>query len=320
MELIRGEASLRAHHRGCVATIGNFDGVHLGHQAVLAELRRRARAHDLPATVVIFEPQPLEYLAPDQAQPRLTLLRGKLYAFARLGIERVVCLQFNQRLSAMPAETFIKRILVDGLGVRHLIVGDDFRFGAGGKGDHHLLFEAGERYGFSTSDMPTYALDGERVSSTRIREALGRDDLLAAERLLGRPYAIMGRVRLGDQRGRTIGFPTANIDARHRVTPVRGVYAVQVAGVADGLWPGVANIGYRPTFGGQECRLEVYLFDFSGDLYRRNLRVDFRAKLRDEKRFSSIDALKAQIAADCEEARACLDELQDAPSGNPGPA
>jgi riboflavin kinase/FMN adenylyltransferase len=318
MELIRGRINLRPRHRGCVATIGNFDGVHLGHQAVLRELIARGREFDVPTTVVTFEPQPLEFFAADRAPPRLSQLRGKLDMLAKLGIDRVLCLPFDRRLASMLAEEFIATVLVSGLGIRHLIIGDDFRFGAGGHGNFEQLLDAGRRYGYTATEMPTFLLDGERVSSTRIRAALEADDLLAAERLLGRPYAIFGAVRHGDKRGRTIGFPTANIDTWHKVVPVRGVYAVQVAGVAAGLWPGVANIGQRPTFGANEARLEVHLFDFNRDIYRRQLRVDFRAKLRDERRFDSVDALKAQITADCAAAHHVLDELQDQLSQLPG--
>jgi riboflavin kinase/FMN adenylyltransferase len=318
MELIRGQVNLQPRHCGCVATIGNFDGVHRGHQAVLGELLARGRASGLPSTVITFEPQPLEYFAPERAPPRLTKLRGKLHALHNLGIDRVLCLPFNARLATLPAEAFVARVLVDGLAVRHLIVGDDFRFGAGGRGDFALLEELGAVHGFAVTATSTFGQDGERVSSTRVREALAADDLLAAERLLGRPYAVFGAVRHGDRRGREIGFPTANIDTRHKVLPVRGVYAVQVAGVAAGLRPGVANIGQRPTFGRNEWLLEVHLFDFQGDIYGRQLRVDFRHKLRDERKFPSIDALTAQIAADCQAARAVLDDLQDHASGLPG--
>jgi len=320
MELIRGRVNLQSRHRGCVATIGNFDGVHRGHQAVLGELLARGREFGVPTTVVTFEPQPLEFFAPDRAPLRLTQLRGKLDLLAKVGIDRVLCLPFNRRLAGMLAEQFIAELLVDGLGIRHLIIGDDFRFGAGGHGDFEQLLESGHLHGYTALEMPTFLLDGERVSSTRVREALGRDDLLAAERLLGRPYAVYGHVKHGDKRGRTIGFPTANIDTRRMVMPMRGVYAVQVAGVGDGLWPGVANIGKRPTFGINDWLLEVHLFDFNRDIYRQPLRVDFRAKLRDEQRFESVDALREQIGADCGVARACLDDLQDqASSGLPGP-
>jgi len=318
MELIRGRVNLRPSDRGCVATIGNFDGVHRGHQAVLGELLGRARALGVPAVVITFEPQPLEYFAPERAPPRLTRLRGKLHAFERIGIERVLCLPFGDRLAKTEAEAFVNEVLVNGLGIRHLIVGDDFRFGAGGKGNFALLKRLGKEHGFDVSATPTFLDESERVSSTRIRAALEADDLMAAEMLLGRPYAIFGAVRHGDKRGRTIGFPTANIDTWHKVVPVRGVYAVQVAGVADGLWPGVANVGRQPTFGDNEARLEVYLFDFNRDIYRHQLRVDFRAKLRDEQRFDSVDALKAQITADCTAARHVLDELQDQVSQLPG--
>lgn len=305
MELIRGQHNLRPHHRGCVATIGNFDGVHLGHQAILAQLTEQAARLHLPRLVITFEPQPQEFFAGPTASPaRLMRLREKLQALDGLGIERTLCLEFDQRLATMPAQTFIETLLVEGLGIRYLVVGDDFRFGHRRAGDFALLVEAGQRYGFEVADNHSYILDGERVSSTRIRQALGQGDLELAARLLGRPYDMCGRVAHGDQRGRTIGFPTANIHLHRRVTPVYGVYAVLLSGPELRPWPGIANVGRRPTVQGVREQLEVHLLDYQGDLYGRHVKVDFLHYLRPEQRFESLDALRQQIQRDEQAARA----------------
>ncbi len=305
MELIRGQHNLRPHHRGCVATIGNFDGVHLGHQAILAQLTEQAARLHLPRLVITFEPQPQEFFAGPTASPaRLMRLREKLQALDGLGIERTLCLEFDQRLATMPAQTFIETLLVEGLGIRYLVVGDDFRFGHRRAGDFALLVEAGQRYGFEVADNHSYILDGERVSSTRIRQALGQGDLELAARLLGRPYDMCGRVAHGDQRGRTIGFPTANIHLHRRVTPVYGVYAVLLSGPELRPWPGIANVGRRPTVQGVREQLEVHLLDYRGDLYGRHVKVDFLHYLRPEQRFESLDALRQQIQRDEQAARA----------------
>ncbi|WP_260293302.1 bifunctional riboflavin kinase/FAD synthetase [Sedimenticola hydrogenitrophicus] len=305
MQVIRGLHNLRAEHRGCVATIGNFDGVHLGHQAVFLHLRERAAAFGLPTTVVTFEPQPMEYFAPDAAPARLTRMREKLQALKDAGIERVVLLEFGRKLAAMSARQFVQELLVSGLDVRFLYVGDDFRFGRGRVGDIELLRQTGEAQGFEVANMNTF-MDGEaRVSSTRIREALAQGDLALAERNLGRPYRICGRVAHGDARGRTIGFPTANIDLHRRVSPVHGVFAVMVHGLAEGPLPGVANIGNRPTVAGDSrYLLEVHLFDFARTIYGEHVEVEFRKRLRDERRFESFEALRRQIVLDATQARA----------------
>ncbi len=305
MELIRGQHNLRPHHRGCVATIGNFDGVHLGHQAILAQLTEQAARLHLPRLVITFEPQPQEFFAGPTASPaRLMRLREKLQALDGLGIERTLCLEFDQRLATMPAQTFIETLLVEGLGIRYLVVGDDFRFGHRRAGDFALLVEAGQRYGFEVADNHSYILDGERVSSTRIRQALSQGDLELAARLLGRPYDMCGRVAHGDQRGRTIGFPTANIHLHRRVTPVYGVYAVLLSGPELRPWPGIANVGRRPTVQGVREQMEVHLLDYQGDLYGRHVKVDFLHYLRPEQRFESLDALRQQIQRDEQAARA----------------
>jgi riboflavin kinase/FMN adenylyltransferase len=296
MRLIRGLHNLRPEDRGCVATIGNFDGVHLGHRAVFQRLLARGRTLGLPATVITFEPQPMEYFAPDRAPARLTRLREKLKALRDNGIERVMLLEFGPRLAAMDARAFVRRLLLDGLGVRYLLVGDDFRFGRGRTGDYALLRAMGTEAeaggaGFQVENLQTIAHGEERISSTRVREALFRGDLESARHLLGRPYRMQGRVGHGDKRGRTIGFPTANIDLHRRVSPLHGVFAVQVQGLAAGPLPGVANIGTRPTVAGGIYRLEVHLFDFDRDIYGLHVEVEFRLKLREERRFASFDEL-----------------------------
>lgn len=303
MELIRGHYSLKREHRGCVATIGKFDGVHLGHQAVLGQVAEKASELNLPAVIITFEPQPEEFFAPGSAPARLTRLREKLKALGRFAVDRVVCLRFNRRLAAMAAEQFIEQILIADLGVRYLVVGDDFRFGSNRRGDFAMLEAVGEARGFAVARMHTVNIDGNRVSSTRVRDALEVGDLAMAQKLLGRPYRISGRVAHGDKRGRTLGFPTANIRLHHKALPLSGVYAVEVFGLEHEPRIGVANVGIRPTVDGRQSLLEVHLFDFAEDIYRRYIHVDFLHKLREERRFESLDALQAQIAADAEAAR-----------------
>ncbi len=303
MELIRGLHNLRARHRGCAVTIGNFDGVHLGHQAVLAELAERAAELGLPMVVMIFEPQPQEFFAPERAPARLTRLREKLEALRRYAVERVLCLRFDRALASLTAEEFIQRVLIEGLDVRYLVVGDDFRFGKGRSGDFKLLQEVGEREGFPVVNMHTFAIGGERVSSTRVRDALAQGDLEMAESLLGRPYRMSGRVAHGDRRGRGIGFPTANIHLHRDKSPLQGVYAVELFGLEHEPLPGVANLGSRPTVDGTRLQLEVHLFDFDQDIYGRNVHVNFLQHIRDERKFESFDALREQIDRDAEQAR-----------------
>jgi riboflavin kinase/FMN adenylyltransferase len=303
MELIRGIHNLRPRHRGCAATIGNFDGVHLGHQAVLGQLAEKAGQLRLPTTVITFEPLPREYFGGSKAPARLTRFREKFQALRRFSVDRLLCLRFNAGLAEMPAEAFIERVLVDGLGVRYLVVGDDFRFGQGRRGDYAMLERAGERHGFRVAHMHSFEIGGQRVSSTAIRAALQQGDMGAAERLLGRAYRIGGRVVHGDKRGRLIGFPTANLIMGRQVSPVRGVFAVEIFGLEHEPLRGVANVGTRPTVGGTENRLEVHLFDFSADIYGRQLQVDLLHRIRDEMRFESLDALTGQITRDVDAAR-----------------
>lgn len=304
MELVRGLHNLRPRHRGCVATIGNFDGVHAGHQAILSRLQAHSERLGLPGCVVIFEPQPREYFAPDAAPPRLTRLREKLALLQAQGVDRVLCLAFNRRLRELSAEQFVQQVLIEGLGVQHLEVGDDFRFGCDRSGDFAFLQSSGEQHGFTVEAANTVAESGERISSTRLRQVLAEGDFALAERLLGRPFSIAGRVLYGQQLGRTIGAPTANVQLKRVNPPLHGVYRVSVE--LDGVvQKGVANIGKRPTVKGDgKAHLEVHLFDFDGDLYGRRLDVVFHEKLRDEQRFDSLDALQAAIKADFAAARA----------------
>ena len=304
MQLVRGLQNLRPKHRGCVATIGNFDGVHRGHQAILARLRERADELGVPSCVVIFEPQPREFFGPDTAPARLTRLRDKLALFAAAGVDRVLCLSFNRRLRALSAAEFVHAILVEGLGVQHLEVGDDFRFGCDRAGDFAFLQQAAVIEGFTLEAASTVEIDGLRISSTRVREALAAADFPLAERLLGRPFQISGRVLHGQKLARQLGTPTANVQLKRRRVPLTGVYLVSVE--LDGKpWPGVANIGVRPTVKGDgNAHLEVHLLDFVGDIYGRRLTVAFHHKLRDEQRFASLEALKTAIDADVAAARA----------------
>jgi len=263
MELVRGLHNLRPEHRGCAATIGSFDGIHLGHQAVLTQLAAEGRERRLPVTLITFEPQPREYFMPEEAPPRLTRFREKLEVLQHCGVDRVVCLRFNAWLASLTADEFIQRIMLDGLAVKYLVVGDDFRFGKGRIGDYALLQQAGETHGFPVVTMPTFNVGNHRVSSTRIRVALNEGDFSSAEALLGRPYWMSGRVAHGDKRGRTIGFPTANIFMHRNAVPVNGVFAVEMCGIDDRPIAGVANVGTRPTVDGSRALLEVHLFDFS---------------------------------------------------------
>ncbi|MEH2921749.1 bifunctional riboflavin kinase/FAD synthetase [Samsonia erythrinae] len=304
MQLIRGIHNLRAHHYGCVITIGNFDGVHLGHQMLLERLKQEGRARGLPVMVMIFEPQPLELFAAEKAPARLTRLRDKVKYLAQAGIDYLLCVRFDARFAAIDAQTFVSSLLVKKLGVKFLVVGDDFRFGAGRQGDFLLLQKAGNEAGFDVISTDSFCNGGRRVSSTAVREALRHDQLALAESLLGHPYSISGRVEHGKALGRTIGFPTANLPLKRQVSPVSGVYAVSVYGLGPEPLPGVANIGTRPTVtGDKRQQLEVHLLDVTMDLYGRHIEVVLRKKIRNEQRFASLDALKQQIADDVVTAR-----------------
>ena len=304
MELIRGLHNLRPGHRGCVATIGAFDGVHIGHQAVIEHLLEKASELDLPSVIIVFEPLPREYFSPLQAPARIMSFWEKCRAMEALGVDRLLRIRFNEQLRAMSAQQFVDDIFVAGLGVRYVVLGDDFRFGNDRQGDVSFIQEQGKRYGYQAGPTPTRSIDGERVSSTRIREALENADFVQAERLLGRPYSMSGKVIYGRQLGRTIGTPTANLELRRLRAPLSGVYAVEVSGAGFAEAHGVANVGVRPTIDDSiKANLEVHLLDREIELYGQHIEVSFRHKLRDERKFESVEELKENIARDIENTR-----------------
>jgi riboflavin kinase/FMN adenylyltransferase len=291
----------------CALTIGNFDGVHRGHRALIGRVTAKARELDLTACVLTFEPHPREFFAGQAAPARISRLRDKLELIEAAGIDRVHVARFDARFAALPALRFIEDVLVRGLATRWLLVGRDFRFGARRTGDYAALESAGARHGFEVESMPDVLHEGLRVSSSAVRDALKAGDLAGAERLLGHPYTISGRVAHGAKLGRSLGFPTANIVLR-RPPPLGGIFAVEVDGFADAMRSGVASIGRRPTVNPVPLPLlEVHLFDWDGDLYGAHLRVRFLKKLRDEKKFDGIEALKEAIARDAREAREYFD-------------
>lgn len=312
MRLIRGLHHLEPLRNGCVLTIGNFDGLHLGHRRVIERVAEHGRQLGLPTVAMIFEPQPLEYFLGDHAPSRLTRLREKVIQFSKLPIDELLVLPFNRTLADYDAEQFIQNILVGKLNIRHLVIGDDFHFGKARRGNFALLQHRGQEFGFTVESTDSFELEGFRVSSTLIRDALGEGDLAQAKALLGRDYSVCGRVAHGDKRGRQLGFPTANLEMFRKNTPLIGVFAVIMTGLDGRELKGVANLGNRPTFyGGAKAVLETHLFDFDQDIYGRYVEVHFKAKLRDEMRFDSLNALRAQIANDVASAQAFFAAMQD---------
>ena len=305
MELIRGLHNLRPRHHGCVATIGAFDGVHLGHQAVIRHLLEKSVELALPSLMIVFEPLPREYFSPIQAPARIMSFREKCRALEALGVDRLLRIRFNEQFRGMSAQRFVDDIFVAGLGVRFVVLGDDFRFGADRQGDIEFIRQQGVRYGYDAGPTPTIEIGGERVSSTRIREVLENADFAAAEAMLGRPYSISGRVIFGRQLGKTIGTPTANLELRRLRAPLSGVYVVEVSGGGLERAHGVANVGVRPTVDDSiKANLEVHLLDREIELYGRHIEVTFCQKLREEKKFGSVEELQANIARDIEKTRA----------------
>ena len=304
MELIRGLHNLRPRHCGCVVTVGAFDGVHLGHQAVIRHLLDKSAELDLPSLIVVFEPLPREYFSPLKAPARIMSFWEKFRALEALGVDRLLRIRFNEQFRGMSAQRFVDEIFVTGLGVRYVVLGDDFRFGNDRKGDSQFIMQQGLLYGYDAGSTPTLVVDGGRVSSTRIREALENADFAAAEALLGRPYSISGRVIYGRQLGKTIGAPTANLELRRLRAPLHGVYVVQVSGGGLDGARGVANVGVRPTVDDSiKANLEVHLLDREIDLYGQHIEVTFRHRLRDEKKFASLQELQENIARDIENTR-----------------
>lgn len=305
MEFIRGLYNLHEGHRGCVLTIGAFDGIHLGHQEMIRVLRERAMAHRLPAAVLSFEPLPREFFARNAPPARLTRLREKVDALRRYGVERFICLRFAQ-IRELPAEVFVNQVLVQALAVRELVVGHDFSFGRALSGNIDTLRRLGPAGGFEVTQVPPFEVRGGRVSSTRIRQALDAGDMAGAALLLGRPYRMTGKVVQGAKLGRRLGFPTANLRPLRRATPLAGIFAIRVSGAGLHEAAGVASLGTRPVVNGKELLLEAHVFDFDGDLYRRTLHVDFIARLRDEMWFANTDALVEQMHLDAAQARRIL--------------
>lgn len=302
MELIRGIHNLRSHHAGCVLTIGKFDGVHLGHQAVLSNVKQHAAKLGLPATVMVFEPQPEELFSPDSAPARLSPLREKYQKLAALGVDRLLCVRFTKEFAQLSAEQFVDELIVKQLGVKYLVVGDDFRFGKMRKGDFDMLKVQGNAKGFDVASTQSFRMHECRISSTAIRQALAEGNMPLAEQMLGMPFYIEGKVVHGEKKGRTIGFPTANVLLNRFNAPIGGVFAVK-ASVEGQELTGVANVGYRPTLNGQHMQLEVHFFDYDGDLYGKPIRVFPVKKIRNEMKFASFEALKQQIEQDALVAR-----------------
>ena len=306
--LFRDTRGPRLCPRGSAVAIGAFDGVHRGHQALIGRALARAKTLGCEAVVLGFEPLPREFFGRGGPLPRLTTAREKIALTQALGIDRLGLLRFNAALSNTSAEDFVQQILVGRLGAREVWIGPDFRFGHGRRGDVAMLRDLGAELGFSAHAIEPVLIDGERVSSTRIRAALLAGDHALARSLLGRDFAIGGRVIHGQKLGRTLGYPTANIALRKRLPPVHGIYAVRVSGAGLRDWPSVASLGTRPTVNGRELLLEAHLFDFDGDLYGQRLRVDFVGKIRDEARFANLDDLTARMHLDSIEARRILSE------------
>lgn len=306
MELVRGLHNLAKAARGCVLTVGNFDGVHLGHQQMIRAVRERAAQLQLPATVLVFEPSSKEFIDPEGAPARLTRWREKYMALRSAGVDRLVTLRFNDCMRAMSPQAFVHELMVEALGARHVVVGHDFRYGSRACGTIESLREAGLARGFGVEEIAPFVLDGVRVSSTAVRERLEQGDFAGAARLLGRPYRMLGHVAHGRRLGRELGFPTANLHLMRRKSPVWGISAVKIFGIAATAVGGVASLGTRPTVDGTEPLLEVHVFDFEGDLYGRLIEVEFVAKLRDEAKFDSLDALVEQMHVDAAQAREIL--------------
>ena len=306
MELIRGLQNLRETHRGCVLTIGNFDGMHLGHRALVECALQASKRLGLPAAALTFEPSPREYFSPTDAPPRVQTFRTKIAALAASGLQRTVIARFSRALATMSADEFVEVLLVKTLGVASVVVGHDFRYGRQRAGDGHTLQAAAAQHGFELRVLDKICVGNERSSSTALREALAVPDLPRAARLLGRPYTVLGRVRRGLQLGRKLGMPTANIDLLRPLALRQGVYAVRCRVDGGIVWDGVASLGIRPTLGLTRCLLEAHLFGEPGDLYGRELEVEFCAWLRPELKFNSLDELSARMQQDADDARRIL--------------
>jgi riboflavin kinase/FMN adenylyltransferase len=305
MELVRGPRNLRERHLGCVATLGTFDGLHLGHQALIQETLECARRLSRPALMVSFEPMPREFLQPHAPPARLTNFRERWRLLQGSGLDALLLLRFTESLRSMSGAEFLG-LLRERLGLQALVVGYDFRFGREGEASAEFLQSMAPSHGFTVHVVPPVRVSGERASSSAVRSALAVGELAGAQVLLGRRYAMRGRVVRGQQLGRELGYPTANMRLRRIRIPLGGIFAVRVHGIGDDALPGVASLGTRPTVGGAEPLLETHVFDFKGDLYGRELEIEFVARIRDELRFDDLDALVAQMHRDAREARDIL--------------
>lgn len=306
MQLIRGIHNIRPEHFGCVATIGNFDGVHLGHGEIIKRLKRLGAARDVPSMVVLFEPQPAEFFDRGRVPARLTRLREKFHLLERRGVDRVLVLHFTRELAAMPPDRFVAELLVHKLGIQALIIGDDFRFGSGRGGDFSLLQELAERHHFVMEQTVPFLFIGKRISSTYVRDLLHQGYYHEATRMLGHPYCIEGRVVHGHKRGREWGFPTINLDLHRRKSPIAGIFAVKVHGLGGAPLPGVGYVGSRPTIDDPRFVLEVHIFDYDTECYGHYVGIEFIDKIRDDIKFESFAAMAEQIGRDCESARKIL--------------
>lgn len=306
MDIIRGIPNIRAEHRGNVVTLGNFDGVHKGHQRLLEHLQQHSAEQGVPSLLITFEPQPREFFAGASVPPRLTRLREKVELLRRQGLDRLLLLPFNEHTARLEAGWITDNLLHRLLDARYVMVGDDFRFGHERQGNFEFMQAAGQRHGFAVGQTSTLMSGEERISSSRIRRVLSEGDFTSARALLGHEYFIMGRVVYGRQLGRQLGVPTANIRLQRYKAALEGVYCVTVDGVDGQTYQGIANIGVRPTVDGKEPLLEVHLFDYAGDLYNTLLTVTFKHKLRDERAFDGLAALKSQIETDIQQARQWL--------------
>lgn len=298
MHIIRGIRRLSSYHESCVATIGNFDGLHLGHQRVFAHLKEKSLEYRLPATVISFEPLPHEFF-PGDTPPRIYPQRDKMRLLKTLGIDDFIRLKFNKEFAAIEAEDFVNNILLKQLNVRYLAVGDDFRFGKMRKGDFQLLQRLGKQNNMEVQDTSTFKADGERVSSSRIRLALQVGDISQANHLLGYPFSLSGRVRHGDKLGRTIGFPTLNLKLPENIALRSGIYAVKIHGLDKNIYYGAASVGKRPTVNGVDMRLETYVFNFEKDAYGKYICIEPVAFIRDEEKFDSLENMQTAIHQDC---------------------
>lgn len=305
MELVRGLVNITEKHKNCVLTIGNFDGVHIGHQYVLQKLKQASQKYNVPSVVMLFEPQPQEVFLKDKAAARVLTFREKFEKLKAMGVDRLICIRFNPAFAAMSAEQFIETLLIEKLGIKHLIVGDDFRFGKKRIGNLELLKQYSTKFDFNVDDSKTFEYSNKRASSTEVRHSLDESNFEVATALLGEPFKFHGKVIHGEKNGRKFGFPTANIAVKRKVLPIKGVFAVQVQWQEKSFF-GVANIGNKPTLNGVKPVLEVHLFDFNESIYSQRLSIEPLFKIRDEKKFNSVEELIQQIHADVTTAKAEL--------------